>query len=185
VSCGSLAPALGLREARSEDVPAIAALYAEHVRHGLASFEEEPPDEAEIDRRRTSIQALGLPYLIAEERDRTPARLTGFAYAGIYRPRSAYRFTVEDSVYVDPRAYGRGAGRALLGALIDRSTALGLRQMIAVIGDSANHASIGLHRALGFRAIGVFQAIGFKHGRWVDSVLMQRPLGHGGDTPPP
>ena len=173
-----------LREADGSDTPSIAALYAGHVRDGLGSFEEEPPRHSEIDRRRRAVQAYGLPYLIAERKTKSGPKLAGFAYAGIYRPRSAYRFTVEDSVYVAPDAQGRGIGRALLSALIERTTGMGMRQMIAVIGDSSNAASIGLHRSLGFRMIGTFRSIGFKHGRWLDSVLMQRALGSGDGTLP-
>jgi L-amino acid N-acyltransferase YncA len=143
-----------------------------------------PPEPAEIDNRRRGVQALGLPYLVAERPGASGPVVAGFAYAGLYRPRSGYRFTVEDSVYVAPDAQGGGIGRALLAALIERTTALGMRQMIAVIGDSGNTASIGLHAALGFQPIGTFRAIGFKHGRWLDSVLMQRPLGPGERTLP-
>ncbi len=154
-------------------MPAIHAIYAHHVLHGLASFEEVPPDEAELDRRRADIVARGLPYLVAV----IDGRVRGYAYAGPYRPRSAYRFSVEDSVYVAPDAAGRGVGRALLGEVIRHCAALGMRQMVAVIGDSGNGASIRLHEALGFRRAGELRSIGFKLGRWVDSVLMQLELG--------
>ena len=133
-----------------------------------------------MERRRAAVQEEGLPYLIAE----AAGRVVGFAYAGRYRPRSAYRFTVEDSVYVAPEATGRGIGRRLLAEVIARSEALGLRQMIAVIGDSANVGSIRLHERLGFARVGLFTAVGWKRERWLDSVLMQRSLGHGGDRPP-
>jgi L-amino acid N-acyltransferase YncA len=161
-------------------MPAVQRIYAHHVLTGLASFEETPPEVAEMTRRWTAIVDAGLPYVCAVERD----ELLGYAYAGPYRPRSAYRFSVEDSIYLAPGAIGRGIGRALLTTLITRCTEIGKRQMIAVIGDSANLASIELHRACGFRAVGTFTSIGFKHGRWVDSVLMQRPLGAGADTLP-
>ena len=164
------------------DLDAIQRIYAHHVLNGLASFEETPPEAAELTRRWRVIVEAGLPYLCAAETDTGP--ILGYAYAGTYRPRSAYRFTVEDSVYVAPGAGGRGVGRSLLRALIDRCTELGKRQMIAVIGDSGNDASIGLHRACGFTTVGTFASIGFKHGQWVDSVLMQRPLGPGSGTLP-
>jgi L-amino acid N-acyltransferase YncA len=151
----------------------IQAIYAQWVLHGLASFEEVPPEGAEMERRRLAIQDLGLPYLVAEEN----GAVLGFAYAGPYRPRSGYRFTVEDSVYVAPWAHGRGIGGHLLSEVIARAESAGQRQMLAIIGDSGNAASIGLHEALGFRRVGVFQSVGFKFGRWVDTVLMQRPLG--------
>jgi L-amino acid N-acyltransferase YncA len=159
----------------------IHAIYAHWVLHGLASFEEVPPDEAEMNRRRLAIQELGMPYLVAED----GGSVLGFAYAGPYRPRSAYRYTAEDSVYVAPDAQGRGVGRRLLGEVIRRCEALGRRQLLAIIGDSGNDASIGLHEALGFRRVGVFQSPGFKFGRWVDTVLMQRALGPGDSSLPP
>ena len=169
-----------LRPAVPADLAAVAAIYRHHVLHGVASFEIEPPDAAEIARRFAAIVAEGLPYLVAE----TDGTVIGYAYAARYRERPAYRFTVEDSIYVAPGAGGRGIGRALLAALIDRCGALGYRRMIAVIGDSANVASIGLHARLGFRVAGVLPSVGFKHGRWVDSVLMERALGKGDLAPP-
>ena len=171
---------LVVRASRPEDVPALATLYAHHVLNGLASFEITPPDAAEIARRRDEILARKLPYLVAE----LGGVVAGYAYAAPYRARPAYRYTLEDSVYVDPAAAGRGVGRALLGALVEACAVLGYRQMIAVIGDSGNAASIGLHAACGFARIGVLPSVGFKHGRWVDSVLMQRVLGPG-DTAAP
>jgi L-amino acid N-acyltransferase YncA len=167
--------AISIRPVEAADLDAIQRIYAHHVLHGLASFEETPPDAAELARGGRALADVGLPYLCAVDGD----NIVGYAYAGPYRPRSAYRFTVEDSVYVAPGAAGRGVGRALLRALIEICTGLGKRQMIAVIGDSGNEASIGLHRACGFELTGTFRAIGFKHGRWVDSVLMQRALGRG------
>jgi L-amino acid N-acyltransferase YncA len=164
-----------LRAASESDIAAIQRIYANHVLTGLASFEEVPPDAAEMQRRWRAITDLGLPYIVAV----SGGAIAGYAYAGPYRPRTAYRFAVEDSIYLDPAYQGRGIGRALLTALIDQSTQLGKRQMLAVIGDSANAASIGLHRSLGFQDTGVFRAVGFKFGRWVDSVLMQRALGPG------
>jgi len=156
-------------------VAALEAIYGHWVRHGLASFEEVPPDAEEIDRRRQAVQAAGLPYLVALAGE----DVIGFAYAGPYRARPGYRYSVEDSVYVAPEALSCGAGRALLAAIIAEAERLGYRQMVAVIGDSANAASIGLHEALGFHRVGTFTSIGFKLGRWVDSVLMQRALGRG------
>jgi phosphinothricin acetyltransferase len=173
------APAI--RDATAADVPAITAIYAHHVLHGRASFEEVPPDAAEIARRHREHVEKGLPYLVAI----VDGAVGGYAYAGLYRPRSAYRFTCEDSIYVHQDLAGRGIGRALLGTLIARTEAMGFRQMVAVIGDSANAGSIGLHATMGFRHAGLLEAIGFKHGRWIDSVLMQRPLGTGTDPLPP
>jgi phosphinothricin acetyltransferase len=175
-----MADGFGLRPSRDEDVPDVAAIYAHHVRHGLASFEEVPPDTAEIARRRVDVVDRGLPYLVAE----AAGRVLGYAYAAPFRTRSAYRYSLEDSIYIAPDATGRGIGRALLGDLLARSAALGYRQMVAVIGDSGNAASINLHARLGFRQVGLLQAVGFKHGRWVDSVLMQRDLGPGAATLP-
>lgn len=172
--------AITVRASTDADIPAIATIYARHVLHGTASFEEVPPDEAEMARRRADILARGLPYLVAE----CEGRLAGYAYAGLYRTRSAYRFTLENSVYVADGMGRRGVGRALMEPLIEICEAAGYRRMIAVIGDSANHGSIGLHAACGFRPVGVLPAVGFKFGRWLDSVLMERPLGEGSDGLP-
>ncbi|MDA0784780.1 MAG: GNAT family N-acetyltransferase [Proteobacteria bacterium] len=169
-----------LRDACADDAVAVQAIYATHVLTGLASFEEVPPDAGEMARRMAVIQAKGLPYIVAE-RD---GRIGGYAYASPFRERSAYRYTVEDSVYVANDALRRGLGRSLLNAVITRCTAAGFRQMIAVIGDSENQGSIGLHRHLGFEMIGTMPAVGYKFGRWVDSVRMQRALGPGAETPP-
>ncbi len=169
-----------LRPAADGDIAGIQRIYAQHVLTGLASFEEVPPAADEIRRRWRAIADLGLPYIVAV----ADGALAGYAYAGPYRPRTAYRFAVEDSIYLDPAFQGRGIGRSLLAALIEETTRLGKRQMIAVIGDSANAASIGLHRSLGFVDSGVFRAVGFKFGRWVDSVLMQRALGPGAASLP-
>lgn len=174
------AQAVLLREARPGDGPALQRIYGHHVLHGFGSFEEIPPDTEEMERRRAAVQADGLPYLVAE----AEGVVLGFAYAGRYRPRSAYRFTVEDSVYVAPEATGRGIGRRLLGDVIARAEALGMRQMIAVIGDSANLGSIRLHERLGFERVGLFSAVGWKRERWLDSVLMQRQLGPGRQSAP-
>lgn len=170
-----------VRDGAEADIAAIQAIYAHYVMFELASFEEVVPDASEMARRRAEIAARRLPYLVAE----VGGVVKGFAYAAPYRARSAYRFTVEDSIYVAPGAAGQGLGRLLLAQVIERSTALGYRQMIAVIGDSANTASINLHGKLGFRPVGVLTAAGFKLGRWVDSVIMQRPLGAADTTPPP
>ncbi|MDJ0387637.1 GNAT family N-acetyltransferase [Roseomonas sp. E05] len=172
--------ALLLRPATAEDIPAITAIYAHHVRHGCASFEIEPPDMAEMRRRQDALLAQDMPYLVLEQ----DGVVLGYAYAGPYRPRPAYRDTVENSIYVRADQAGRGHGRRLLAALIEACEARGLRQMVAVVGDSANAASIGLHRALGFREVGVLRAVGWKHGQWLDSVLLQRALGPGESTPP-
>lgn len=169
-----------IRDSRDDDLAAIAAIYAHAVLYGLASFELIPPDQAEMGRRRAAILAGGYPHLVAE-RD---GNVVGYAYAGPYRTRPAYRFAVENSVYVAPDQQRGGIGRALLPALIERCTASGFRLMVAVIGDSANNGSIGLHAACGFRHAGLLPGVGWKHGRWVDSVLMTRPLGAGADTSP-
>lgn len=169
-----------VRAALAADIPAITAIYDHHVRHGLASFEIEPPDAAEMANRRLAIVGQGFPYLVAED----AGRLVGYAYASNYRPRPGYRFAVEDSIYVDPALTGRGIGKVLLPVLIEACTALGKRQMVAVIGDSANHGSIKLHAAFGFRHVGLLPSIGFKLGRWVDGVIMQRALGAGDSTLP-
>lgn len=170
-----------IRDSRDDDIPAIAAIYAHAVRHGSASFELDAPDPAEIARRRQAVLAAGYPFLVAEH----GGMVSGYAYASAYRPRPAYRFAVENSVYVAPGQHRLGIGHALLEALIARCEAAGFRQMVAVIGDSASHASIGLHVAHGFTHAGLLPAIGWKHGRWLDSVLMTRRLGEGDDTPPP
>ena len=168
-----------IRSAAAGDTDALAAIYGHHAREGLGTFEEEAPSHAEMARRLAEVLAHGLPYLVAEE----VGEVLGFAYAAPFRPRSAYRFTVEDSVYIAPSAQRRGVGKALLADLISRCEALGLRQMIAVIGDSGNAGSIGLHAALGFERAGVGRSLGFKHGRWVDIVWMQRAL-NAGDAEP-
>jgi L-amino acid N-acyltransferase YncA len=169
-----------IRPSRDDDVAAITAIYAYHVLHGLASFEEVPPPPEEVARRRAAILDLGLPYLIAE-RD---GRVVGYCYAGPFRPRIGYRHTLEDSIYIDAGEVGRGIGRALLEPVLTRCTELGYRQMVAVIGGRETIASIRLHEALGFAHMGILRSVGFKFGRWVDSVLMQRALGPGDSTVP-
>ena len=177
-----MSTAFTIRPAAGDDIPAITAIYAEAVRLGTASFELDPPDEAEMARRFGVVAAFGGPYLVAAGAD---GGVLGYAYAGAYRTRPAYRFTVEDSIYLAQGARGRGIGRALLGRLIEECTSRGFRQMVAVIGDEANAASIGLHAAMGFGMVGSLVSAGWKHGRWLDSVLMQRPLGEGDGAPPP
>ncbi|MGA3404015.1 MAG: N-acetyltransferase family protein [Acetobacteraceae bacterium] len=169
-----------IRPATDADMDAVAAIYAHHVLHGRASFETEPPTAAEIRRRRADVVGKGLPYLVAEQ----AGEVLGYAYAGAYRPRAAYANTVENSVYLHPDAAGRGIGRRLLSALVAACEQCGLRQMVAVVGDSANEASIRLHETLGFRRVGVLRDVGYKHGVWLDSVLLQRSLGPGSATPP-
>ncbi len=169
-----------IRDAQPEDFARITEIYGHHVLHGLASFEERAPEIAELTARWQHVRERGLPYLVAE----IDGNVEGFAYAGSYRPRPAYRYTVEDTIYIAPEIVGKGAGRALLTELITRCTALGYRQMVAIIGDSANVASIGLHARLGFRVAGTLQSAGYKMGRWVDSVIMQRWLGDGDGTIP-
>ncbi len=169
-----------VRDATPSDVAAIALTYGHHVSHGLGTFEEVPPGEAQMAERVAGVQARGLPFLVAEE----SGAFAGFAYVSPYNLRGAYRHTVEDSVYVAPAWQGRGVGKALLAGLVSRCTALGLRQIMAVIGDSGNYASIALHSAMGFEHRGAARAVGFKHGRWLDIVWMQRALGPGADEPP-
>ena len=169
---------LAVRDVTDGDMAAIRDIYSHHVLEGIASFEETPPDVAEMTRRRDVILEQGYPYRVCE----ADGVVKGYSYASSYRPRPAYRYTVENSVYVDVNALRLGIGRRLLEDLIERCTEMGFRQMIAVIGDSANDSSIELHVALGFKKAGVLASVGFKFGRWVDSVTMQRPLGRGDGT---
>ena len=172
---------VAIRPAKTSDIPAITRIYAHAVEYGTASFELEPPDEAEMARRMENLIGNGFPYIVAE----IDGVLAGYAYAGPYRLRPAYRLTVENSVYIAPDRQRHGVGRALLASLIEACEARGHRQMIAVIGDSTKQApSIGLHEALGFRHVGILENVGFKHGRWLDSVLMQRALGDGASSAP-
>ena len=171
---------VAVREFTPDDLEAVTRIYARHVLHGTATFEEVPPSADEMWKRSEKVRTLGLPWLVAVD---GPAFL-GFAYADSFRERSAYRFTLEDSVYIDPAHHRRGAGRALLRELLARCEKRGHRQMIAVIGDSANQASIGVHRAVGFDQLGVYRAVGLKFGRWLDVVLMQKTLGEGDRTIP-
>lgn len=169
-----------IRPGALDDMGAIQAIYRRHVLEGLATFEEVPPDVDEMARRFASVTGRGLPWLVAE----TGGRIVGYAYAGPYRERSAYRFSVEDSIYLDPAAQGQGLGTRMLERLIADSETAGARQMLAVIGDSGNAGSIGVHRRCGFEHVGTLRDVGLKFGRWVDTVLMQRPLGAGGRTLP-
>jgi len=168
-------PTLTIRPGTTADVPAVAAIYGHHVLHGTGTFELDVPDEAEMARRLQAVEANGLPWLVAER----SATVLGYAYANHFRPRRAYRFCLEDSIYLAPDAQGQGLGRLLLAELMARCTSRGARQMLAVIGDAANVGSIGLHRSLGFEHTGVLKASGWKFGRWLDVVLMQRALGQG------
>jgi phosphinothricin acetyltransferase len=169
-----------IRDATEADIPAVTAIYTHHVLHGLGTFEETPPPAKEIAERWRGVAGLSLPWLVADD----DGQVLGYAYATPFRSRSAYRYVAEDSVYVAPHAHRRGVGKALLAELIVRCEAIGLRQLMAVIGDSDNAGSIGVHRALGFQPAGAFQGVGYKHCRWLDIVLMQKPLNGGVSTPP-
>ena len=169
-----------VRLAAPQDLPAIHAIYAHHVLHGLATFEEEVPPLREMGRRFEEVTGRGLPYLVAAD----AGEVLGYGYCALYRTRSAYRYTLEDSIYVKEGLQRRGVGKAVLAELIARCAALDYRQIIAVIGDSANVASIGLHASLGFVRAGNLRSVGFKFGRWVDTVIMQRPLGAGDGAKP-
>jgi L-amino acid N-acyltransferase YncA len=171
---------LEIRPVVVADLPAITEIYAHEVRFGTATFELEPPDLAEMTRRFDALRDGGFPYLVAV----LEGRVVGYAYAGPYRPRPAYRFTVENSVYLQPAVHGRGIGRQLLQRLIGECAARSFRQMIAVIGDSANAASVGVHSRCGFQMIGTHPNVGLKFGRWLDTVMMQLALGEGGSTVP-
>jgi phosphinothricin acetyltransferase len=169
-----------VRAATEADAAVLAEIYGDAVLNGFGTFEEVPPSAADIDARRRAVQEQGLPYLVAEVDD----KVLGFAYAAPFRPRAAYRYTLEDSVYVAPEGKGKGVGKAVLSAVIAECERLGVRQLVAVIGDSQNAASIGLHRALGFEQAGLHKSVGFKHGRWVDIVLVQKRLNGGDDSLP-
>jgi phosphinothricin acetyltransferase len=173
-------PAILVRDANETDMSAVADIYAKHVLHGLASFEEVPPSLDEMKSRRAGVLKLGLPYLVAE----LDGHVVGYSYATFYRARPAYRYTVEDSVYVADGLHGRGIGTVLLAELIARCERGPWRQMLAVIGDSDNAPSIALHRRMGFTSCGTLASVGFKLGRWVDSVFMQRALGPGDSQKP-
>jgi len=169
-----------VRSVEDRDMGAVTSIYAHHVLHGKASFEEIAPAEEDMVKRKKTLCEGGYPYLVAERQ----GRIIGYTYAGPYRARPAYRNSVENSVYVSPDCAGGGVGAALLTALIAACTDTGYRQMIAIIGDSANEASIRLHARCGFRHVGTIENVGFKHGVWLDSVIMQRALGDGAETRP-
>lgn len=174
-----------IRPSQPADLPAITAIYAHHVLHGTGTFELEPPEEAEMARRHADVTGKGLPWLVATAPGTEGGeRVLGYAYANHFRPRRAYRFCLEDSIYLAPEAMGRGTGRLLLAELMARCEALGARQMLAVIGDAHNAGSIGLHRALGFEHTGVLKASGWKFDRWLDVILMQKALGSGDGCDP-
>ena len=169
-----------IRPSRDDDLAAITAIYAHHVRHGTGTFETEPPTAAEMTARRADVLAKGLPYLVAEE----DGEVSGFAYCNWFKPRPAYRFSAEDSIYMADAARGRGLGARLLAALSQAAEAAGIRKLIAVIGDSANAGSIGVHRGQGFTEVGVLKDCGWKFGQWRDVVLMEKVLGEGSTTKP-
>ena len=169
-----------IRPSRDEDLPAICAIYGHHVLHATGTFETVPPTEAEMAARRADVLAKGLPYLVVEDE----GQVLGFAYCQWFKPRPAYRFSAEDSIYLHPDARGRGLGLQLLAALIEQAQQAGLRKLIAVIGDSANAASIGVHRSQGFEAAGVIRSCGWKFDRWLDIVLMEKTLGDGDRSAP-
>ena len=169
-----------IRPSTDRDLPEITAIYGHHVLHGTGTFETTPPSESDMAARRADVLAKGLPYLVVED----GGRVLGFAYCQWFKPRPAYRFSAEDSIYLHPDAAGKGLGRALLADLADRAEAAGIRKLIAVIGDSGNAGSIGVHKALGFSPVGQFKSCGWKFGRWLDIVLMEKPLGEADTTPP-
>lgn len=169
-----------LRPSRTEDVPAITAIYAHHVLHGTGTFEIDPPPENEMASRREEVLARGLPYIVVEEN----GRVTGFAYCNWFKPRPAYRYSAENSIYLSKDAQGTGLGRALLAELSTQAERAGVRKLIAVIGDSANARSIGVHRSAGFTHVGILKSCGWKFERWLDVVLMEKTLGPGDTTSP-
>ena len=169
-----------IRPSQLADLPAITTIYAHHVLTGTGTFELDPPSLDEMAQRRADVLSKGLPYLVATDGE----RVLGFAYCNWFKPRPAYRFSAEDSIYVADSARGQGVGRQLLHALACQAEAAGVRKLLAVIGDSANTGSIGLHRALGFTEVGVMRSVGWKHGAWRDIVLMEKTLGAGDSTAP-
>ena len=169
-----------IRLSQDADLPAITAIYGHHVLNGTGTFETTPPTQEDMAARRADVLAKGLPYLVAEE----DGRLLGFAYCTWFKPRPAYRFSAEDSIYLADGARGRGMGKELLAALAVQAEAAGVRKLIAVIGDSANLGSVGVHRSLGFTPVGVLKSCGWKFGKWLDVVLLEKPLGQGDSTAP-
>ena len=169
-----------IRPSRDEDIPAITAIYAHHVRHGTGTFETEPPNEANMTARRADVLSKGLPYLVAEH----DGKVAGFAYGNWFKPRPAYRYSVEDSIYLAPDLQRKGLGRALMAELLAQFEAVGIRKVMAIIGDSANAGSVGIHQAFGFTQVGIVESCGWKLGAWRDIVIMQKTLGVG-DTQPP
>ena len=169
-----------IRPSCDEDIPAITAIYAHHVLHGTGTFETEPPNAADMACRRSDVLLKGLPYLVAEQ----DGKILGFAYGNWFKPRPAYRYSVEDSIYLAPDLHRQGLGRALLAELLARCEASGIRKVMAIIGDSANAGSVGVHRALGFTQVGIVEACGWKLGAWRDIVIMQKTLGAGSTQPP-
>ena len=170
-----------IRASIDSDIPAITAIYRHHVLHGTGTFEIDPPSEQDMIARRADVLSRGLPYLVAERDD---GQIQGFSYANWFKPRPAYRFSAEDSIYVADSARGQGVGRLLLQALCAQAQAAGVRKLLAVIGDSGNAGSIGVHRAAGFSEIGIMRSMGWKFDRWLDIVLMEKTLGEGDSTPP-
>lgn len=171
---------LNLRPSLQEDLPAITEIYAHHVLYGTGTFEIDPPSLDDMRQRRDDVLSKGLPYWVAE----IQGQIVGFAYCNWFKPRPAYRYAAEDSIYIAAQAHRRGVGRALLDALVDQAQAAGVRKLIAVIGDSANAGSVGVHRAAGFTEVGVLRSCGWKFERWLDVVLMERALGPGDQCPP-
>lgn len=169
-----------IRPSRDEDLPAITAIYAHHVLHGTGTFETEPPGIADMTTRRADVLSKGLPYVVAEH----DGRLAGFAYSNWFKPRPAYRYSVEDSIYLAPDLHRKGLGRALLAELLTRCETADIRKVMAIIGDSANAGSIGVHRALGFVQVGTIASCGWKLGAWRDIVIMEKTLGAGNTKPP-
>jgi L-amino acid N-acyltransferase YncA len=169
-----------IRPSRDQDIPAITAIYAHHVLNSTGTFETEAPSAADMTARRADVLAKGLPYLVAEQ----DGKVAGFAYGNWFKPRPAYRYSVEDSIYLAPDAQGKGLGRALLTSLLEHCEAAGIRKVMAIIGDSANAGSVGVHRALGFEEVGKINSCGWKFGAWRDIVIMQKTLGAGDSAPP-
>ena len=169
-----------IRPSRDSDMAALTAVYAHHVLHGTGTFETEPPGVPEMSARRADVLSKGLPYLVAE----LDGELAGFAYGNWFKPRPAYRYSVEDSIYLAPGLQRQGLGRALLAELLARFEAAGIRKVMAIVGDSANAGSVGLHLALGFAQVGVIEDCGWKFGAWRDIVILQKTLGEGSATPP-